>query len=366
MKTLKVDITDSVDLDVVKETCRQAGLVYKRAVTYANKNRTHSAHTINGPKGLYPQIRGELPSFPSALVQSVVKNATESVKSWNSNNQKKRWHLKVGNTKYSSIRFNTRGISLRGNLITFSTVASRQRVMIDIPEWFDNRYQKRTLKSGVLKYDYRDNKVFLFLTFAVDSSTNPVVGTKVVGIDRGIKHPIYTSEQETLPDLEVKMGRVRRRYKHTRSELQSRGTRSAKRRLKAMSGREKRFVNDVNHCMSKVLANDPDVATYVLEDLTSIRKNAVKGKMGKKTRSWVNSWPFFQFQMFLEYKCNDLGKGVVYVDARYTSQRCNQCGMIEKKNRKSQSRYLCACGWETNADYNASLNIRDRYLGLWN
>lgn len=361
MKVLKIDITDRIDLNVIRETSRQAAIVYKRAISYANKHKTHSAHTINGHKGLYPQLRGDLPHFPSGTVQSMVKTATASVKSWNSNNPKKRWQLKVRNSQFQTITYNARGISLRGNLVTFSTIAQRERVLIDIPEWFASRYPVRTFKMGSVYYNPKTNRVILNLVFQTPEA-QPAVGRDIVGIDRGIKHPIYTSKKDTLPDLEKKMKRVRRKYKHTRSELQSRGTRSSKRRLKAIGQREMRFVKDVNHCMSKRLANDPTIGAYVLEDLTGIRNNARKGKMGKKTRSWVNNWPFFQFQMFLQYKCADNEISVVYIDPRYTSQQCNQCKVVKKSNRKSQSRYVCDCGWSVNADYNASLNIRDRYL----
>ena len=363
MRVLKIDITDQVDEDVIRETSRLAAIVYKRAITYANKNRTHSANTINGPKGLYPQLRGEYPNFPSGLLQSTVKSAAGAIKSWNTNNQKKRWQLRVNNSKHMALNFNSRGISLRGNLVTFSTVTKRQRVIIDIPEWFESRYPERKFKMGIVNYDAKTGKTILNLMFETTASYVDKRG-EVVGIDRGIKHPVYTSKGGTLPDLENKMKRVKRKYKHVRGELQSRGTRSAKRRLKAMSGREERFVKDVNHCMSKMLASDESVGTYVLEDLTSIRKGARKGKMGKKTRSWVNNWPFYQFQSFLEYKCADRGITVVYVDPRYTSQTCNQCGAVKKSNRKSQSVYSCDCGWRVNADYNASLNIRDKHTTL--
>lgn len=363
MKTLKIDITDQVDVDIIRETSRQASIVYKRAISYANKNKTHSANTINGPKGLYPQLRGDLPNFPSGTIQSMVKTATASIKSWNSNNQKKRWQLKVRNSQYQTITYSTTGISLRGNVVTFSTVNKRQKVLIGVPEWFDSKYPTRAFKMGSVNYNPKTHRVTLNLVFQVPEGEHSA-GKEIIGIDRGVKHPVYTSEKDTLPDLESKMKRVRRRYKHTRSELQSRGTRSAKRRLKAMSGREERFVKDVNHCMSKRLAGNPNVDTYVLEDLTSIRKGARKDKMSKKTRSWVNNWSFFQFQEFLEYKCADNGIKVAYVDPAYTSQMCNHCGVVKKSNRKSQSLYECACGWSANADYNASLNIRDKYLTL--
>lgn len=363
MRVLKIDITDQVNEGVIRETSRLAAIVYKRVITYANKNKTSSMYTISGSKGLYHQLRGEYPNFPSGLISSTVKSATGAIKSWNTNNKKKRWQLRVKNSKYMALNFSLHGISLRGNLVTFSTVAKRQRVMVNIPEWFKSRYPERKFKMGIINYDAKTGKTILNLVFETPT-LHTEKGDEVVGIDRGINHPIYTSKGDTLPDVENKVKRVKRKYKHMRGELQSRGTRSAKRRLKAMSGREERFVKDVNHCMSKTLASDPDVGTYVLEDLTGIRKRARKGKMGKKTRSWVNNWPFFQFQSFLEYKCADRGIMVAYVDPRYTSQTCNQCGKVEKSNRKSQSVYKCDCGWCVNADYNASLNIRDRYTTL--
>ncbi len=51
------------------------------------------------------------------------------------------------------------------------------------------------------------------------------------------------------------------------------------------------------------------------------------------------------------------------IDPKYTSQRCHNCGEMRKANRKSQSVYHCQeCGVEKNADVNAALNIRDKWL----
>ncbi len=51
------------------------------------------------------------------------------------------------------------------------------------------------------------------------------------------------------------------------------------------------------------------------------------------------------------------------IDPRYTSQRCHNCGEVRKANRKSQSVYHGQeCGTEKNADVNAALNIRDKWL----
>ena len=47
----------------------------------------------------------------------------------------------------------------------------------------------------------------------------------------------------------------------------------------------------------------------------------------------------------------------------YTSQTCPHCGCIDKENRKSQEDFECVeCGYKSNADLNASRNIRQRVV----
>ncbi|MGH9751472.1 MAG: zinc ribbon domain-containing protein [Blastocatellia bacterium] len=55
------------------------------------------------------------------------------------------------------------------------------------------------------------------------------------------------------------------------------------------------------------------------------------------------------------------GIKVESVDARNTSRTCHKCGHCEAANRKSQTMFVCVrCGHKSNADFNASLNVRDR------
>ncbi|MHB1530366.1 MAG: zinc ribbon domain-containing protein, partial [Acidiferrobacteraceae bacterium] len=43
------------------------------------------------------------------------------------------------------------------------------------------------------------------------------------------------------------------------------------------------------------------------------------------------------------------------------SRTCAECGHIDKRNRKTQSEFLCvACGHSSNADDNAARNISGR------
>ncbi|MBD2437135.1 RNA-guided endonuclease TnpB family protein [Nostoc sp. FACHB-110] len=142
-------------------------------------------------------------------------------------------------------------------------------------------------------------------------------------------------------------------------------TKNTKRKVRAeasselnLSGREKRFMKDTNHCVSKKLSNQPGVAVFVLEDLSSIRTQ----RRGKKMNKWLGSWAFYQQEQFLSYKAEALGKRVVHQDPRYTSAKCNICKHIRRTNRH-KSRFHCKnCGHRTHADLNAAKNIRDDYI----
>ncbi|MHB9296038.1 hypothetical protein PilKf_01792 [Pillotina sp. SPG140] len=117
-------------------------------------------------------------------------------------------------------------------------------------------------------------------------------------------------------------------------------------------------MTDYNHCITKRLAANTDVQTYVLEDLTGIRTQKNKGK---KFNSWLSNWSFSQFEQQLKYKCELHAIHVVNISPRYTSQTCNVCGIIDKESR-NKSRYVCKhCGHRDHADVHAAKNIRDKY-----
>ena len=62
-----------------------------------------------------------------------------------------------------------------------------------------------------------------------------------------------------------------------------------------------------------------------------------------------------------EHIARKYGIAVSLVQSFYTSQTCPKCGCIDKENRKDQEHFECVeCGYKSNADLNASRNIRNR------
>jgi putative transposase len=149
--------------------------------------------------------------------------------------------------------------------------------------------------------------------------------------------------------------KIKRKYAYLRKRLQSCGTRSAKQKLKKLAGRERRFMHNFNHQISKHIVSLP-YAAFALEDLKDIRKN----KKGKKFNRMMSNWAYYQFRKMLEYKAEEQGKLVILVDPKYTSQRCCNCSYIAKTNR-NKGKFRCGrCQFYLPADLNASINISQR------
>jgi len=66
----------------------------------------------------------------------------------------------------------------------------------------------------------------------------------------------------------------RKKFLETRRQLQSKGTKSAKKKLKQLAQRENRWMTDMNHRLAKTLVVAYGSHTlFVLEDLTNVTFN---------------------------------------------------------------------------------------------
>lgn len=305
-----------------------------------NKSKAHIA--------LYEQIKEKHPEIPTAFIQAVRDTAMEAVKGCAF---KKRPRKK----KYSSLRFDKRTMTLRGKQLSLSCMGARERVILNVPQYFSSIFESWKLKGATLTYSVKSKQFWIRLVY---ESETPVLKEEgvILGVDRGLKQLAVTSEGQFFSNQSIR--EVQRRYLYNRKTLQAKGTRSAKNRLRSMSGKEKRFSRDVNHRVTKQLVSLEHVKTFVLEDLKGIRDK----NRGKKQNKKMGSWPFYQFALFLTYKAEMLGKQVVYVNARYTSKKCSCCKAIAKGSRQ-KSKYNCKqCHFQMHADWNAAINIKDNYI----
>ena len=196
---------------------------------------------------------------------------------------------------------------------------------------------------------------YLFATCHIPAA-EPIQVEGVLGVDLGIVNLASDSDGNVYSGEGVNS--YRRRSERIRAELQRKGTKSAKRKLKKLSGKQKRFQKDTNHVISKrIVANAQRTKRAIaLEDLKGIRSRT--RVIRKEQRSRHSNWAFYQLRQYIEYKAKKVGLPMIQIDPRHTSQRCSSCGHVEKGNRKSQAEFVCkACGHIDNADHNAAVNI---------
>ena len=203
---------------------------------------------------------------------------------------------------------------------------------------------------------YRDGVFFLYCTIQFDEPP-PVEVKDFLGVDLGIVNIATDSEGETFSGASVDRNRKRRAT--ARKQYQRKGTKNAKRRLKRMAGRQRRYQANINHAISKrIVTKAKTLGVGIgLEDLTFIR-NRVEPTVSKRFRRRFGNWSFHQLRVFVTYKAQREGVLVVTVDPRNTSRTCSACGHCEKANRPDQATFCCKhCGYSANADKNAARNL---------
>jgi IS605 OrfB family transposase len=195
---------------------------------------------------------------------------------------------------------------------------------------------------------------YLFATCQIDDP-DEIDPEAVLGVDLGIVNIATDSDGKQHSGSQVNS--VRKRRRRQRKRLQMKGTKSAKRVAKRLSGKERRFSKDVNHQISKRIVKKAERTgcAIALEKLKGIRQRI---RARKPQRTTLHSWAFADLIEKIKYKAALAGIPVIEVNPAYTSQTCTSCGHRSKSNRKSQSVFLCAqCGLSANTDVNAAKNI---------
>ena len=255
-----------------------------------------------------------------------------------------------------------------GSVVSMNMLKSREKMDFcnkHFSEYFDGSWKFGTAKLVSLK-----GKWYLHIPVSkeIGKKFSKRKTSRIVGIDRGLRFlsVAYDGERTSFVDGKT-ISRKREKFAKVRSELQAKGTYSAKRALRRLSGRENRWMSDVNHRVSKTLVDSYGRGTlFVLEDLTGISFDEQNLRRGKGQKRELRSWSFYQLEQFLAYKAEEAGSSILKVSPRYTSQRCPKCGRIRKESRKHATHeYVCdACGYRSNDDRVGAMNIRE--LGkLW-
>jgi len=256
-----------------------------------------------------------------------------------------------------SMQYDQRILSFKGlDRVSIATLRGRLKLRLLVGGYQRGKLEGRWVR-GQADLVYRNGRFFLYVV--VDApEKNPFQPKDIIGVDLGIVNIATDSTGRNWSSERVE--KVRKRYERLRSVLQSVGTKSAKRHLKRLSGKERRFKRDVNHCISKELVSyaEGTSSAIALEDLKGIRGRIT---VGRSERSRHSKWAFSELRKFIEYKARLRGVPVIVVDPKNTSRECPLCHYTDKGNRPSRDVFRClSCGYTAPADYVGALNIRAR------
>src|SRR5258707_2850168 len=242
--------------------------------------------------------------------------------------------------------------------------------------------KSKDIGAALLWYDKPRKQFYLLVSLEIETA-DPTTETQrsVVRVDVCVRYLAVTSNTQGTCSFYSGKGVVPKanHYARLRKRLQKKGTRSATRKLVAISGRERRLKADANHVVSKRIVTRYPHAIIGLENLTDIRERTKRRthkrkKDGKgarrvsvkqrKANAVYSKWSFAELQSMIAYKALLQGSMAIKVDAHYTSQACPVCGHIAPANRPHKGLlFVCQnCHYTLHADLVGARNIAMRTL----
>ena len=220
-------------------------------------------------------------------------------------------------------------------------------------------------------------------------SPHKIQEAQTLGIDLGVAKPLALSDGRVFElDAEAKakmlhLDQRKRRYQRRLARCKK-GSKNRRKNLeksaKAQS-KTQRIRHNFAHQASKTIAESAGTCV-VMESLKitnmvrkpkakpvvdcngvvlRYEKNRAAQKAGLNKALLNVGWS--AIRTFLDYKLRERNKFLVLVSPYYSSQECYICGHIDAANRQTQAQFKCiACGYQNNADINASLILKKRFL----
>ncbi len=358
MRTIRLKLKPMMEQrQALLETIRQQTACFNAVTDYGWDQAITNGVTLH--RLTYHGLRERFPTLPAQLVCSSRVRATEALRSARAC-QKQGRKVSQPRARCLPIRYDARSYRpcVEEGVFKLASVAGRLAVPFSVTP------HARALLDQVIGFDSADlilSEGKLWLHVVVTIPTPDVQPTdEAVGVDLGLNRPAVTSQNQFFGKRRWKA--IERRYFRLRRKLQAKGTRSARRHLRRLRRKVERFRRDCDHVLSKrIVQSVRPGATIVVEHLKDIRQRTKQ--RGRPARRRMHAWSFAQLRGFLEYKAEQHGCRVVAIDPRHTSQRCSRCGCVDRRNRKSQARFVCrGCGLELNADLNAARNVAWKHL----
>ncbi len=345
--------------------------LFRRVVNFY-LHRIGESPSIIGNKNMpdvYREAKAMYPDMNTALLQQAGRVAIEQYKAYaNNDNNSKFPHF----NSFIPVRYDKRTMTVYGESegkfslwVSLSTTEGRKVVLLQGSKQHIELWDS-------LGFDFRDARLYrrgddYYLIVHIETEAEIPSQDDFehfVGVDLGLNNlAVIVVQGRDGNILESKffdggyVGEKRKKFYAKRREY---GIRKLWYKLRRTKGKEKRFMRDVNHKISRNIvdiASEYDNAVIVMEKLEGIRSN-VRGSRDHNRK--VHNWNFSQLQEFIQYKCHVSGIAYRKVVAYKTSSVCTTCGHLAIRRSSSNAEVgVCKqCGYDVNAaDFLGAINI---------
>ena len=197
------------------------------------------------------------------------------------------------------------------------------------------RFKDWTRKKTI-RLRKQDNNYFIDLIYEKDEPIKKNYG-KTLGIDQGYKKLLSCSDGQILGQELFSL--------YQRISQKKQGSKAFKRLLIHRDNEINRICNTLNLDEVKIL---------IIEDLKNLK---YKSKLFHTVMNKVQRWSYPKTAIKLARLCEENGVSLLKVNPAYTSQTCSNCGTVDKASRNGEQFSCQHCGYLSDADLNASINI---------
>lgn len=336
---------------------------------------TISKNEIYSQKELHHKVYQNLRklNLPACVCHSVRQKSIEIMKSFKKKKTtKKKPELKISRVRFDNvqtklIQTKTKMFPIFISLLYKAGIRGKSE-RINLPLILNSQYQRDIMikilndifKLGSSEIVKKNDEFYIHISYSKEVDVpKPDKTFSPIGIDIGINNlAVSVAKSKTVFHSGKQAKWKRKFFSKQRSNLQKN---FALQEIKKQKSREWRWMTSLNHKISESIvtqALQEEKPVIVLEDLKHIRKSSKN--LSKTTRRFVNSWAFKQLQDMIIHKANWEGMPVEFVNPQYSSQRCNKCHTIGKRDKHT---FKCDnCGYQSNADYNAGRNLQQFFF----
>jgi len=182
---------------------------------------------------------------------------------------------------------------------------------------------------------------------------------KAIGLDMGIKSLVADSEGNTVPHPQYLKAELKN-LAHSQRLLarKKKGSHRYQKQAHVVTRRHERIANrrrDFLHKLARQYVNQYD--TIAVENL-----NVAGMVRNHHLARSIQDVSWSMFRQLLTEKAESAGRKVIAVSARFTSQKCSECGEYVEKSLSVRTHICPYCGYIADRDVNAAKNILQRGL----